>query len=89
MDEPIVEVSKELIAANYEIDEVTREWAALKYEYRGTEEPAKRAEIKEKWDQLQKKMKQLEMNRRKIVERKEEIEFNSRWKGWKKRQNSS
>ena len=30
-----------------------------------------RAEIKEKWDELQKKMKQLEMNRRKIIERKE------------------
>ena len=51
---------------------------------RSTKDPILRAEIKEKWDDLQKKMKQLEMNRRKIIERKEEIEFNSRWKGWKK-----
>ena len=84
MDEPIVEVSKELIAANYEIDEVAKQWAVLKHEYRSTKDSILRAEIKEKWDDLQKKMKQLEMNRRKIIERKEEIEFNSRWKGWKK-----
>ncbi len=84
MDEPIVEVSKELIAANYEIDEVVKQWTVLKHEYRSTKDPILRAEIKEKWDQLQKKMKQLEMNRRKIIERKEEIEFNGRWKGWKK-----
>jgi hypothetical protein len=83
MDEPIVEVSKELIAANYEIGEVTKQWTVLKHEYRSTKDPTLRAEIKEKWDQLQKKMKQLEMNRRKIIERKEEIEFNGRWKGWK------
>lgn len=84
MDEPIIEVSKELIAANYEIDEVTKQWTVLKQEYRSTEEPTLRAEIKEKCDNLEKKMKQLEMNRRKIIERKEEIEFNNRWKGWKK-----
>ncbi len=84
MDEPIIEVSKELIAANYEIDEVAKQWTVLKQEYRSTEEPTLRAEIKEKWDNLEKKMKQLEMNRRKIIERKEEIEFNNRWKGWKK-----
>lgn len=89
MDEPIVEVSKELIAANYEIDEVTKQWTVLKHEYRSTKDPTKRAEIKEEWDQLQKKMKQLEMNRRKIIERKEEIEFRSRWKGWKKSYNKS
>ena len=89
MDEPIVEVSKELIAANYEVDEVTRQWTVLKHEYQSEKDPAKRAEIKEKWDQLQRKMKQLEMNRRKIIERKEEIEFNSRWKGWKKSQGRS
>ena len=84
MDEPIVEVSKELIAANYEINEVSKQWTDLKLEYKNTKDHTKRAEIKEKWDQLQKKMKQLEMNRRKIIERKEEIEFNRRWKGWKK-----
>ena len=84
MDEPIIEVSKEMIAANYEIDEVTKQWTILKHEYHSTKEPTLRAEIKEKWDKLEKKMKQLEMNRRKIIERKEEIEFNNRWKGWKK-----
>ena len=55
MDEPIVEVSKELIVANYEIDEVTKQWTVLKHEYRSTKDPTLRAEIKEKWDQLQKK----------------------------------
>ncbi len=85
MDEPIVEVSKELIAANYEIDDVIKQWTILKHEYQSTKDPILRAEIKKKWDDLQKNMKQLEMNRRKIIERKEEIEFNSRWKGWKKK----
>jgi len=84
MDEPIIEVSKELIAANYEIDEVTKQWTVLKHEYHSTKEPTLKSEIKEKWDDLQKKMKHLEMNRRKIIERKEEIEFNNRWKSWKK-----
>ena len=84
MDEPIIEVSKELIAANYEIDEIVKQWTRVKHEYNSTKEPGLKAEIKEKWDDLQKKMKHLEMNRRKIIERKEEIEFNIRWKDWKK-----
>ena len=40
MDEPIVEVSKELIAANYEIDDVTKQWTVLKHEYRSTKDPS-------------------------------------------------
>jgi chaperonin cofactor prefoldin len=83
MDEPLVDISKQLIAANYEIDEITKQWTILKHEYRSTKDPTLRAEIKEKWDSLQKKMKTLEMNRRKIIEKKEEIEFKGRWKGWK------
>ncbi|MGY5144236.1 MAG: hypothetical protein ACW9XH_07110 [Candidatus Nitrosopumilus sp. bin_32a] len=83
MDEPLVDISKQLIAANYEIDEITKQWTILKHEYRRTKDPTLRVEIKEKWDSLQEKMKTLEMNRRKIIEKKEEIEFKGRWKGWK------
>jgi len=83
MDEPLVDISKQLIAANYEIDEITKQWTILKHEYRSTKDPTLRVEIKEKWDSLQEKMKTLEMNRRKIIEKKEEIEFKGRWKGWK------
>lgn len=83
MDEPLVDISKQLIAANYEIDEIAKQWTVLKHEYRSTKDLTLRAEIKEKWDKLQEKMKTLEMNRRKIIEKKEEIEFKGRWKGWK------
>ena len=55
MDEPIIEVSKELIAANYEIDEVAKQWTVLKHEYHNTKESTLRAEIKEKWDDLEKR----------------------------------
>lgn len=83
MEEPMVEISKQLIAADYEIDAISKQWAVLKHEYRSSKDPVIRAEIKEKWDKLENKKKNLEMNRRKIIEKKEEIEFKSRWKGWK------
>ena len=83
MEEPLVEISKQLIAANYEIDEITKQWTVLKHQYRSTKDPTERLEIKEKWDKLKKKIKNMEMSRRKIIEKKEEIEFKNRWDNWK------
>lgn len=65
------------------INDVSKQWVVLKHEYRSSKDPTLRAEIKKKWNRLQKKMETLEKNRRKIIERKSEIEFKSRWKGWK------
>ena len=65
------------------MDDVSKQWALLKHEYRGTRDVALKAEIKKKWDKLQKKMETLENKRRKIIEEKNEIEFKKRWKGWK------
>ena len=39
MDEPLVDISKQLIAANYEIGEITKQWTVLKHEYRSTKDP--------------------------------------------------
>ncbi|MCV0430153.1 hypothetical protein [Nitrosopumilus sp.] len=83
MDEPLVEISKKLIATDYEIDEISKQWTILKHEYRSSKDPTLREEIKKKWNRLENKKKNLEMNRRKIIEKKEEIEFKNRWKGWK------
>ncbi len=38
MDEPIVGISKQLIAANYEIDEIIKQLAVLKHEYQNTKD---------------------------------------------------
>ena len=39
--------------------------------------------LRSKWNKLQKKMETLEKKRRKVIEKKNEIEFKSKWKGWK------
>ena len=70
MDEPLVEISKQLIAADYEIDAISKQWIVLKHEYRSSKDPTIRSEIKEKWNKLETKRKNLEMNRRKIIEKK-------------------
>ncbi len=58
MDEPIVEISKQLISADYEIGAISKQWAVLKHEYRSSKDPTIRAEIKEKWDKLETKKKE-------------------------------
>jgi predicted nuclease with TOPRIM domain len=65
------------------IDEVSKQWTVLKHEYRSSKDPILRIEIKKKWDKLQKKIEMLEKKRRVIIEKKNEIEFKGRWKGWK------
>ena len=65
------------------IDEVSKQWTVLKHEYRSNKDPILRVEIKKKWDKLQKKMEMLEKKRRVLIEKKNEIEFKGRWKGWK------
>ena len=56
---------------------------SAQHEYRSNKDPTFRAEIKENWDKLQKNMERLEKKRRTIIEKKNEIEFKSKWKGWK------
>ena len=66
------------------IDEISRQLALLRHEYRSTRDDEIKAEIMKKWDKLQKKMETLEKKRQKTIEEKNEIEFKSRWKGWDK-----
>jgi len=65
------------------INDVSKQWVVLKHKYRSSKDPTLRTEIKKKWNRLQKKMETLEKKRRKIIEKKSEIEFKGRWKGWK------
>ena len=65
------------------IDKVSKQWTILKHEYRSTKDPELRVEIKKKWDILQNEMEILEKTRRQSLEKKNDIEFKSRWKGWK------
>jgi hypothetical protein len=55
----------------------------LRHKFRISSNPEFRAEIKKDWDKAQKKMEKFEIKRRRIIEQKNEIEFKSRWKGWK------
>ncbi len=77
------EILKRLDDTDKKIDEISKQWVVLRHEYRSTRDKALKAEIKEKWDKLQKKMETLEKRRRKIIEEKNEIEFKKRWKAWK------
>jgi len=65
------------------INDVSKQWVVFKHKYRSSKDPTLRTEIKKKWNRLQKKMETLEKKRRKIIEKKSEIEFKGRWKGWK------
>jgi len=76
-------VINDLKKVDEQINDVSKQWVVLKHEYRSSKDPTLRAEIKKKWNKLQKKMETLEIKRRKIIEKKSEIEFKGRWKGWK------
>ena len=62
------------------IDEISKQWAVLKHEYRNTRDAKIKDEIKEKWDKLQKRMETLEKKRREIMVKKNEIDYKTRWK---------
>ncbi len=83
MTDELAEIVKRLDDTDKKIDEISKQWVVLKHEYRSTRDKALKAEIKEKWDKLQKKMETLEKRRRKIIVEKNEIDFKKRWKGWK------
>jgi predicted nuclease with TOPRIM domain len=83
MADELVEIVKRLNETDQKIDEISKQWVVLKHEYRSTRDATLKLEIKKKWDKLQKKMETLEKRRRKILEKKNEIEFKGRWKGWK------
>lgn len=76
-------ILQKLKKINDKIEKVSKQWGILKHEYRSNKDPQIRKEIKEKWDDLQKEMEDLEKERRIITEQKNEIEFKSKWKGWK------
>ncbi len=75
-----VEIVKHLNKTDEKIDEILKQWAVLKHEYRRTRDAMLKLEIKKKWDKLQKKMETLEKKRQKIIEKKNEIDFKNRWK---------
>jgi len=83
MSDELQEVIENLKKTDEAIDKVSKQWIILKHEYRSSRDATLRAEIKEKWNKLQKKMEILEKKRRKVIEKKNEIEFKSKWKGWK------
>ncbi len=83
MVDELVEIVKRLNETDQKIDEISKQWVVLKHEYRSTRDATLKLEIKKKWDKLLKKMETLEKRRRKIMEKKNEIEFKGRWKGWK------
>ena len=84
MADEFAEIVKRLNDTDKKIDEISKQWVVLRHEYRSTRDKALKAEIKEKWDELQKKMERLEKRRRKIIVEKSEIDFKRRWTGWKK-----
>jgi len=83
MSDELEEIMKKLKKTDEAIDKVSKQWIILKHEYRSSKDPILRAEIKIKWNKLQKKMETLEKKRRKVIEKKNEVEFKSKWKGWK------
>jgi predicted nuclease with TOPRIM domain len=82
MVDEFAEMVKLLNETDEKIDEVSKQWVVLRHEYRRTRDVMLKLEIKKKWDKLQKKMETLEKRRRKIIEKKNEIDFKRRWK-WK------
>jgi len=82
MVDEFAEMVKLLNETDEKIDEVSKQWVVLRHEYRRTRDVLLKLDIKKKWDKLQKKMETLEKRRRKIIEKKNEIDFKRRWK-WK------
>ena len=83
MPDELDELMKKLHQNDEKIDEVSKLLVVLKHEYRSIKDRTVRKQVKEKWDVTQKKMDRLEKRRREIVEKKNEIEFKRKWKGWK------
>ena len=77
------DVIKQLNQNDEKIDAVSKMLVVLKHEYRSTRDKVVRADVKQRWDMNQRKMDKLEKKRREIVEKKNEIEFKRKWKGWK------
>lgn len=77
------DVIKQLHQNDEKIDKVSKMLVVLKHEYRSTRDKVVRADVKQRWDMNQRKMDKLEKKRREIVEKKNEIEFKRKWKGWK------
>jgi len=83
-DEEMAELVQRLNETDEKIDEISNQLVWVKHEYRRTRDGMLKAEIKKKWDKLQKKMETLEKKRRKIIEMKNEINYKIKWKYWKK-----
>ena len=83
MADELDKVLKQLDENSEKIDAVSKELVMLKHQYRTTKDRTLRVDVKSKWDKLQKKMDSLEKKRRGIIEKKNEIEFKRKWKGWK------
>ncbi|MEX0862023.1 hypothetical protein [Nitrosopumilus sp.] len=83
MTSELEDAINDLKKVDEKINDVSKQWVVLKHKYRSNKDPTFRADIKKKWNRLQKKLEILEKKRRKIIEKKNEIEFKDRWKGWK------
>ena len=80
MADELAKIVSNLNKIDNDIDEVSKQWTILKHEYRRTREPTIKLEIKKRWDKLQKKMETLENKRRKIIEKKNDIDYIRKWK---------
>jgi len=80
MVDELAEIISQLKKTDENIDEVSKQWTVLKHEYRRTRDPSIKLEIKKRWDKLQKKMETLENKRRKIIEKKNDIDYIRKWK---------
>jgi len=56
MNDELQEVIENLKKTDESIYKVSKQWIILKHEYQSRKDPTLRAEIKEKWNKLQKKM---------------------------------
>jgi len=83
-DKEMAKVVQRLNETDEKIDELSNQLVWLKHEYRRTRDGMLKAEIKKKWNKLQKKMDTLEKRRRKIIEEKNEINYKRKWTHWKK-----
>ncbi len=66
-DKEMVKVVQRLNETDEKIDEISNQLVWLKHEYRRTRDGMLKAEIKKKWNKLQKKMDTLEKRRQKII----------------------
>jgi len=83
-DKEMAKVVQRLNETDEKIDDISKQLVWLKHEYRRTRDDMLKVEIKKKWDKSQKKMETLEKRRRKIIEKKNEINYKRKWTHWKK-----